>query len=143
MAAGDVAAETALRDVAGWLASWAWPLDRPRVLELAAERGWTLTWEKPGGGAGWDTGLITNGSLASVTVLDGFVTDLRLTTADVPGEETPQSRRFVRDAFADQVKLVSELLGEPRSRTPGKDPSVEWDLASGAALVVQAGRSCF
>jgi hypothetical protein len=118
-------------------------LERPAMMALAAERGWSLTYEKPGGSAEWDTGLIASQSLATATILDGFVADLTVTTGRFPGAETAQSRRFVRDAFADQVKLVQDLLAEPRSRTPGKDPSVEWDLPSGAALVVAAARSCF
>jgi uncharacterized protein DUF6301 len=141
--AGDVGAAAALRDLVGWLASWTWPLDQRRMMALAAERGWSLTYEKPGGSAEWDTGLIASDPFATATVLDGFVAKFALTTADVPGAETPQSRRFVRDAFTDQVSLLAEILGEPQSRTPGKNPAAEWDLPSGAALVVAAARTCF
>lgn len=143
MATGDLATEAALQDLLEWLASWTWPVDESQAMALAEARGWTVVHHRPGDGAYWDTGLVGDRPWASATVLDGFVSSLRVTTAKVPGDETPESRGVVRDAFADQVALVSGTLGSPQSRTPGRDPSVEWDLASGAALKVGEAGSCY
>lgn len=86
----------------------------------------------------WDTGLISGGPSASAIVRRGQVATVRVTTADVP-DAVAGADRLILDAFADQVEVVSSEAGPPRSQKPGRTPSVEWDLTSGAALKVLGG----
>ena len=122
-------------DLAEWLASWSWPLDEESAKRLPAQRGWTLLDDNPGHGSTWDAGLIEQRSWASFRVMDGVLDDVNIVTArfaqDYPGVE-----RLITDSFADQVEAVTEVLGKPRERKPGREGSALWDLPSGAMLYV-------
>jgi hypothetical protein len=139
----EVVPESALRDLAGWLLSWPWPLTEQAVLDLATAHGWTMLQHRPGSGARWDTGLGMNRSWARVVIIDGVVSKASVTTSQVLPEETPESTAFLRDVFVDQVALVTGRLGEPSSRSPGKQAQVRWLLPNGAVFsVLDVGNSC-
>jgi hypothetical protein len=124
-----------LARLADWLSGWEWPMQKDQLLESAAELGWTVTSDRPGKGARWDTGLPAPG--ASATVLDGVVTDLTVTTSEYYDEDAA-GRRALRDAFASQVEIVSTRLGAPTGRRPGRSPATTWSLPNGSALEVAA-----
>ena len=131
--------ESQLRDLAAWLVGLPWPLDEATIAQLAEARGWTVVSDKFG--FEWDTGLPLNRPEASATTPDGEVSDLRVKVAPILLEKTAQSKAFLRDVFADHVRLLTEMLGEPREREPGALPAVRWVLSSGAEFAVRLGSS--
>ena len=126
-----------LQKLAEWLAAWTWPMAKDQVMASAEEFGWTITSNRPGKGARWDTGMAPPG--ASATVLDGILADLTINTSD--DVEDPAA---LRDVFTDQVETVSRVLGPPSRRSPGRRPSATWELSSGSELKVgAASSSCY
>jgi hypothetical protein len=133
--------EPELRELAQWLLSWPWPLPEATVLELAAARGWTPM-SDPGSGFDWETGLVGSRPWAHATIIDGMVSRVSVTMSEVLPERSAESTAFLRDVFADQVAVVSQLLGSPTERTPGARAAVQWVLPSGAAFRIGSGVAC-
>lgn len=131
-----------VRDLAEWLVSWSWPASEAAALERAASRGWTLRSHEPGDGVEWDTGLDGNRPWAEVTIVDGDVSEVRVTMSEVLTEKSKESVAFLRDVFVDQVAEVTKLLGPPTERKPGARAAVRWLLPNGSALRIGLGLSC-
>ena len=112
-------------------------MTKDQVLAAAEEFGWKVTSNRPGKGARWDTGMVSPG--ASATVLDGVLADLTIHTSD--DVEGPAA---LRDVFADQVEIVTRVLGPASRRSPGRRSSATWELQNGSELeVAAASSSCF
>ena len=138
-----VVSEGALRDLLTWLGSWSWPLEQARVVELAEQHGWTTVSDDPGEGAIWETGLPGNKPWASVSVVQDRVASASVTTSEVLPAKTAEGSAFVRDVFADQVAVVTEVLGPPSEQIPGPEPAARWALPNGSELqVLTTARSC-
>ena len=110
---------------------------------LAEAYGWSITDNDPGKGAVDETGLLSDRSWASVRLLDGDVRQVKICTSVVVGGESPEDQRFVTETFADQVRVVTDVLGPPPRVTPGQDGAASWDLPNGSELEVRrTDRSC-
>ena len=128
-----------LRGLAGWLASWSWPVDDQSFRGLIGSRHWTTLVEEPGESYVYDTGLVGSRPWATVTLIDAQVADFTVATTDVLPEDTSQGLAALRDAFADQVLLLEGLFGAPTDRSPGREPSASWTLPTGSRLAVRVG----
>jgi hypothetical protein len=144
MADGDIVSGPALKELAEWLISVAWPVSEAQMMDLTHERGWAVTSADIGEGADWDTGLVGSRPWASAIVIDGVMTQLSLATAEIFQEDTAESLGFLRDIFVDQVEVLTGVAGPPAIRRPGVNPAAIWDLPNGSSLTLGlGGGTCF
>jgi hypothetical protein len=144
MADWDVVPAPVLRELAEWLISLEWPVTEPRMMDLARDRGWTVTSAEAGEGADWDTGLVGSRAWASAIVIDDVMTQLSLATAEIFQDDTAESLGFLRDVFADQSEVLTDVAGPPAIRRPRANPTAIWDLSNGSSLKIGlGGGTCF
>lgn len=143
MATRTTVPDPALRDLAGWLLTWPWPLPETVLHELTAARGWRPQPHEPGQDLRWRVpGLPGDEPQAEATVADGVVAAVRIGTAPELVTWTPEGAASLRTVFTEQVGVLTALWGPPEVRTPGARPSARWFLPSGASLEVRGGLSC-
>jgi hypothetical protein len=144
MADWDVASSPALKELAEWLVSLAWPVTEAEMMDLTRDRGWVVTSSEAGKGADWDTGLVGSRSWASAIVMDGVMAELSLASAETFPKDAEGSLEFLRDVFAEQARLLEDIAGSPAIRRPGANPAVIWDLPNGSSLELGlGGGTCF
>jgi hypothetical protein len=132
----EVVDEDKLREIAQWLAAWEWPVTEADSISRAAALGWTVIDDDPGKGQVFETGLLSTRSWAMSYVKDKEVYRFSIFTSPVVDDAASQGRQYVTDAFAAQVGIVADIIGEPYVREPGVDGSVRWRLPTGAVLRV-------
>ena len=102
---------------------WQWQAsDLPAVAEAL---GWEVTHRSPDGSALANTGEF-GGREVTVLGRDGAVQTVSVQVSDSAGQRTAEGRAFLRDAFAENVAALTDLLGEPTKRRLGDRPTVRW-----------------
>lgn len=140
MAEYEAVDEGRLREVAQWLDAWEWPVTEADIISRAADFGWTVLDDDPGKGQVFETGLLKKRSWASSDLKDGEVYEFTIFTSPLV-EPSPEGRRYLDDALAAQVRMVTEVVGEPGSAEANERAT--WQLVSGALLMVgRTDRSC-
>jgi hypothetical protein len=115
----------ALRDLVTRLRGLSWQWQASELPAVADKLGWRLTRQSPGGGASASTGEF-GGREVTVVGRDGAVQTVSVRVSDSAGQQTPEGRAFLRDAFADSVDALTHLLGTPTKRRLGDRPTVRW-----------------
>jgi hypothetical protein len=117
---------TAIKDT-----SWTWRPDA--VGELCQRMGWKLVDIDDRGGfadAGWDLG----GDDIAMAFRDGYVDDITMRITQIVREPADRDR-FLGDAFADAVAVVTSVLGEPTARDLAAPATVRWRMADSTVVV--------
>jgi hypothetical protein len=130
----------ALRTLVTRLRGLSWQWQASELPSVAEQLGWQLTRQSPSGGAGADTGEF-GGREVTVVGRDGAVQTVSVRVSDSAGQQTPEGRAFLRDAFADCVAALTELLGEPTRRRLADRPTVRWRDDEHTVSVIGFGNS--
>jgi hypothetical protein len=113
-------------------ASWTWRPDA--VGELCQRMGWKLVEDLDDRGgfadAGWDLG----GDDVAMAFRDGYVDDITMRITQIVREPADRDR-FLGDAFADAVAVVTSVLGEPTARDLDEPPTARWRMADSTVVV--------
>ena len=112
---------------------WSW---RPEAVEeLCRRTGWKLVADIDDRGgfadAGWDLG----GDDVAMAFRDGYVDDITMRITQLVREAGPDRDRFLGDAFADAVAVVTSVLGQPTGRDLADSPTVRWRMADSTIRV--------
>ncbi len=113
--------------------SWSW---RPEAVEdLCRRMGWKLVEDIDDRGGFADAGWNLGGDDVAMAFRDGYVDDITMRITQLVREAGPDRDRFLGDAFADAVAIVTSVLGEPTGRDLAESPSVRWRMADSTVLV--------
>ncbi|GAB1644196.1 DUF6301 family protein [Krasilnikovia sp. MM14-A1259] len=125
----------ALRSLASGIkgARWSWrPEDVPA---LCRRMRWDLLEVADGKGAAIEAGWDLGGEEIEMAFRAGQVDDITMQITQIVRKTGPERDRFIADAFADAVALVTSVLGEPTGRQLSEPPTVRWRLADSTVLI--------
>lgn len=111
-----------------------WPLTRDQVQQLAVEwLGWTIEIDD---GVPYLMNTVSAFTVPDVSTIGsrGDLSYLGFDLADTIREVTPESRRFLGDAFALAVREGESRWGAPAMRDFKGTSSASWDTASGGRI---------
>lgn len=121
-------------DVIDFLDSAPWPLSRPEVHRLAAERfGWEIEESR---GKEYLVNTVSCLSEADVSVASGheYAMEVTMCATDVVRDVTEESRRFLADAHALLVREGQERWGAPRVKRDSERQRASWDTGAGGRV---------
>ncbi len=113
--------------------SWSWQPDA--VEELCRRMGWTLVEDIDDRGVFADAGWNLGGDDVAMAFRDGYVDDITMRITQIVRDAGTDRDRFLGDAFADAVAVVTSALGEPTGRDLSELPTVRWRMADSTVLV--------
>lgn len=127
-----------LRGLVGAVKDTSWSWQTGEVKALCGRMGWKLFEEDTNDVGGYaDAGWNLKGDDIILAFRDGRVDDITMRMTETAREESRERDRFIDDAFAEVVEVVSSVLGVPTGRGVSDSPTVRWRLAESTVEVGQ------